>query len=166
MRRLQAGLLITLLLLVAGLTWQVQAWRYGTTLAQQAQAHAQERQQQAQALARQQRDERQQRQVLEQQIEANDQSHYQELLDAQQVQARLRDRLATADLRLSVLLDTDAGTAPGLPATTGAGSLDHGALRARLDPAHARRIVAITDRGDQGLIALRACQAYVRTLQR
>ena len=164
MKRLQAGVLVTLLLLVAGLTWQVQAWRYGATLAQQAQAHAQERQQQAEALARQQHDERQQRQVLEQQIEANDQSHYQELLDAQQAQARLRDRLATADLRLSVFLGAD--TAPGLPATTGAGSLDHGALRARLDPAHARRIVAITDQGDQGLIALRACQAYVRALQR
>ena len=158
------NLRITLLLLVAGLTWQIQAWRYGITLAQQAQAHAQERQQQAETLARQQREERQQRQVLEQQIEASDQSHYQELLDAQQTQARLRDRLATADLRLSVLLGADA--APGLSATTGAGSLDHGSLRARLDPAHARRIVAITDQGDQGLIALRACQAYVRALQR
>lgn len=164
MRRLQAGLLIALLLLAAGLSWQVQAWRYGARLAQQEQAHAQERQQQAEALSRQQRAERQQRQVLEQQIEANDQSHYQELLDAQHAQARLRDRLATADLRLSVLLEAD--TASGLPATTGAGSLDHGALRARLDSAHARRIVAITDHGDQGLIALRACQAYVRALQR
>lgn len=164
MRRAQAGLLVALLLLVAGLSWQIQGWRYGARLAQQAQAHAQERQQQAEALYRQQREERQQREVLEQQIEANDQSHYQELLDAQQAQARLRDRLATADLRLSVLLEAD--TAPGLPAPTGAGSLDHGALRAGLDPAHARRIVAITDQGDQGLIALRACQAYVQALQR
>ena len=34
--------------------------------------------------------------------------------------------------------------------------------RARLDPAHAQRIIGITDAGDQGLIALAACQAYVR----
>jgi len=164
LKRLQAGVRIALLLLVAGLTWQLQAWRYGAMLAQQAQAHAQERQQQAEALARLQRDERQQRRVLEQQIEATDQSHYQELLDAQQAQARLRDRLATADLRLSVFLDASA--APGLPASAGTGSLDHDPVRARLDPAHARRIIAITEQGDQGLIALRACQAYVRALQR
>lgn len=40
----------------------------------------------------------------------------------------------------------------------------HAALRARLDPAHAQRIIAITDAGDRGLIALQACQAYVRTI--
>ncbi|MBH3429402.1 hypothetical protein [Pseudomonas alkylphenolica] len=74
---------------MAAATWQLQAWRYGRQLAEQANLHAQERQQKAEA-------------------------------------------------------------------TT----------RAQLDPAHARRIVAITDAGDQGLIALRACQAYVRALQR
>ena len=36
--------------------------------------------------------------------------------------------------------------------------------RARLDPAHAQRIIAITDDGNQGLIVLRACQAYVSEL--
>ena len=102
------------------------------------------------------------RHVLERQLDLNDNTHYQELLDAQQAQARLRDRLATADLRLSVLLDRDA--TPDLPAAPGAGSLDHGAPRARLDPAHARRIIAITDAGDAGLIALRACQGYIRAL--
>ncbi|WP_371925215.1 lysis protein [Pseudomonas sp. H9] len=164
MRRWQAALLVVLLLLAAALTWQVQAWRYGSQLAQQAQAHALQLQQQAEALAGQLQGERQQRLVLEQQIEANDQFHYQELLDAQQAQARLRDRLATADVRLSVLL----GAAPqaGLPTTPGTASLDHDPVRAGLEPAHAQRIIAITNRGDQGLIALRACQAYVQALQR
>jgi hypothetical protein len=37
---------------------------------------------------------------------------------------------------------------------------------ARLDPAHAQRIAAITDAGDEGLIALAACQAYVGELNR
>jgi hypothetical protein len=41
----------------------------------------------------------------------------------------------------------------------------HAARRAQLDPAHAQRIIAITDAGDQGLIALRACQAYIRKSQ-
>ncbi|RXU16423.1 lysis protein, partial [Pseudomonas syringae] len=40
----------------------------------------------------------------------------------------------------------------------------HGSSRGELDPAAAGRIVAITDYGDQGLIALKACQAYVREI--
>ena len=36
----------------------------------------------------------------------------------------------------------------------------HVAHRAKLDPAHAQRIIGITSDGDQGLIALQACQAY------
>jgi hypothetical protein len=38
----------------------------------------------------------------------------------------------------------------------------HGPTRAQLDPAHAQRIIGITDAGDQGLIALAACQAYAK----
>jgi len=54
-------------------------------------------------------------------------------------------------------------TAPASsPALIQVGGLIHGGARARLAPAHAQRIIAITDAGDQGLIALRACQAYVR----
>jgi hypothetical protein len=77
----------------------------------------------------------------------------------------LRDRLATADVRLSVLLDaTDSASGCNVPATTGAVGVVHAARRAQLDPAHAQRIIAITDDGDRGLIALRACQAYVRAM--
>lgn len=162
MNRLHAGVLLSLALLACVLTWQVQGWRLGRQLAQQQQAWAFERQQLAERAAAELLGERQQRRVLERQLDLNDNTHYQELLDAQQAQARLRDRLATADLRLSVLLDRDA--TPDLPAAPGAGSLDHGAPRARLDPAHARRIIAITDAGDAGLIALRACQGYIRAL--
>jgi len=86
-----------------------------------------------------------------------------ELRDAQINQARLRDRLATSDLRLSVFLDAaDSAGGCAVPAATGAGGVVHGGTRARLDPAHAQRIIGITDDGDQGLIALAACQAYVR----
>ena len=34
------------------------------------------------------------------------------------------------------------------------------------DPEHAQRIIAITDDGDNAVIALRACQAYVRAIAR
>jgi len=86
--------------------------------------------------------------------------------DAKQIQDRLRDRLATADLRLSVLVDAEAFTAPGcnggVREAAGTGGVVHGAVRARLDPAHAQRIIRITGDGDRALIALKACQAYVR----
>ncbi|MCP9736654.1 lysis protein, partial [Pseudomonas sp. GBPI_506] len=34
----------------------------------------------------------------------------------------------------------------------------------QLDPAHAQRIIRITDDGDNAIIALRACQAYVSAI--
>ncbi|WP_225914422.1 hypothetical protein [Pseudomonas atacamensis] len=87
--------------------------------------------------------------------------HYRALSDAQRDQGRLRDRLATADLRLSVLLDATTGNG-SVSATTATGRVVHGPTRAELDPAHAQRIIGITDDGDRGLIALGACQSYVR----
>jgi hypothetical protein len=69
----------------------------------------------------------------------------------------------TADVRLSVLLDaTDPASGCGVPATSGAVGVVHVARRAQLDSAHAQRIIGITGDGDQGLIALAACQAYVK----
>ena len=80
-------------------------------------------------------------------------------------QFRLRDCLATADLRLSVLLETTTGAGNGsLSAPTATGGVVHGPARAELDPAHAQRIIAITGEGDRGLIALQACQAYVKAI--
>ena len=77
--------------------------------------------------------------ALEQWLAASDQAHYRALTDTKTSQTRLRDRLATADLRLSVLLDTNAThDRDGMQATTGTGD------------------------GDQGLIALQACQAYAK----
>ena len=95
-----------------------------------------------------------------------DQSHYRALTDEKTTQARLRDRIATADLRLSVQLDAAATTdCGGVQPTAGTGGVVHGSRRAQLDPAHAQRIIGITDDGDQGLIALRACQSYIRLIK-
>lgn len=57
---------------------------------------------------------------------------------------------------------TDPAGGCGVPATAGAVGVVHGVARVRLDPAHAQRIIGITHDGDQGLIALQACLAYVR----
>jgi len=44
----------------------------------------------------------------------------------------------------------------------GAVGVVHAIRRAQLDPAHAQRIITITDDGDNAVIALRACQAYAK----
>ncbi|WP_421552207.1 lysis system i-spanin subunit Rz [Pseudomonas yamanorum] len=158
---------LLLLAVSAGVAWQVQAWRYGTQLERQEALHAEALSQQSQSAQRQQKAEQDKRLALEQQLSASDQQHTRELSDAQRAQAHLRDRLATADVRLSVLLDTsDPTNGCPMPATATPGSVVHGAPRARLDPAHAQRIIAITDDGDNAMIALRACQAYVQAVAR
>ncbi|MFL1527820.1 lysis system i-spanin subunit Rz [Pseudomonas sp. O230] len=160
------GLLVLILLAMAITcfsTWKVQDWRYGKQLAEQARLHQDDLTAISNAAAEQVRTDQAKRLALEQRLSVSDQTHHKELNDAQANQARLRDRLATSDLRLSVLIDaTDSASGCSVPAGTEAVGVVHGGTRARLDPAHAQRIIAITDAGDQGLIALKACQAYVR----
>lgn len=162
-----AGLAVLILLLMAGaagVTWQVQDWRMGKKLAEQDGLHKDDLNRISMAAAAQARAEQDKRLGLEQQLAGQDQQHSKELSDAQRNQAVLRDRLATADVRLSVLLAEDPASSCNVPATTGAVGVVHAARRAQLDPAHAQRIIAITDEGDNAIIALRACQAYVRAV--
>lgn len=143
----------------AALAWTVQGWRYGQQLERQARLQADTLNEMAQASASLQRTEQDKRLALERRLQSKDETHYKELTDEQRKQARLRDRLATTDLRLSVVL---AATETSVPTPTATGRVVHGTTRAQLDPAHAQRIIGITDAGDQGLIALRACQAYAK----
>ncbi|MCD7083250.1 lysis protein, partial [Pseudomonas sp. MAFF 311095] len=63
----------------------------------------------------------------------------------------------------SVLLDAkDPASGCKVPAAPSSIGVVYAARRAKLDPAHAQRIIAITDAGDRGLIALRACQTYAK----
>jgi hypothetical protein len=147
-------------------TWKVDVWRYGKQLAEQSGAHQADLTAISNAAAAQVRADQDKRLALEQRLAASDQTHHEALTNAQKDQARLRDRLATSDLRLSVLIAEDSASGCSVPAGTGAGGVVHGGARARLDPAHAQRIIGITGDGDQGLIALAACQAYVREVSR
>jgi hypothetical protein len=157
---------LALVLAGFGSAWQFQDWRYGQQLAEQAKQHVEDLNQITQAAATAEKAEQEKRLALEQRLAASEQTHFRKMTDAQRDQDRLRDRLATSDLRLSVLLDaTDIAKGCGVPTTSSAGGVDHAAVRARLDPAHAQRIIAITDTGDRGLIALQACQAYVKNLK-
>ena len=164
---------IVLLALLMGLAlggmgaWKWQANSYDKQLAKQGEAFQRERNEASVAVLDWQKNEQKKRRALEDRLQVNDETHYKELLDAQQHQARLRDRLATADLRLSVLLNVPAtatSCSSGVREASGPGSVVHGCSRAELDPAHAQRILAITVDGDEGLIALQACQAYVREI--
>ena len=164
------GLAILLALAIGfGGAWQVQDWRMGKKMAERIAEQGAHHQKELDAITgeawRQQAAEQDKRLALEQQLAGQDQQHSKELSDAQRNQARLRDQLATADVRLSVLIE-DSASGCNVPATSGAAGVVHAARRAQLDPAHAQRIIRITDDGDQGLIALQACQAYMRAIVR
>ena len=162
------GLAILLALVIGfGSAWQVQEWRLGKRMSERIAEQGARHQKELDAITgeawRQQAAEQDKRLALEQQLAGQDQQHSKELSDAQRNQARLRDQLATADVRLSVLIE-DSASSCNVPATPSAAGVVHAARRAQLDPAHAQRIVAITDAGDNAIIALRACQAYVRAV--
>ena len=169
-----AGLVVLILVLMASAAagaWQIQDWRLGKQLSEQLSAQNAAHRGQIDAITneawRQQKAEQDKRLATEQKIAVQDQQHTQELSDAQRNQASLRDRLATADVRLSVLLDgTDTASRCDVPTTPGTAGVVHAARRAQLDPAHSQRIIRITDDGDNAIIALRACQAYVRAIAR
>ncbi|KAE9642407.1 lysis protein [Pseudomonas sp. PB103] len=155
---------LALVLIGAGSAWQFQGWRYDKQFADQARLSAETLNKLAMVGAAAQQAEQDKRLALEQKLVASEKTHFEKMANAQNDQARLRDRLATADVRLSVLLDADSAGGCSVSAAPGAGGLDHAAVRARLDPAHAQRIIAITDTGERGLIALEACQEYVRAI--
>ena len=147
--------------------WLWQANEYGGQLATQAADFATARDSASRVALAKVKVVQDERSALEQRLQAQSTTHYKELKDAQEDRQRLADRLATADLRLSVLIASPvagAGGNGGVPAAAGAGCMVYGASRAELDPAHAQRIVAITGDGDDGLKALGACQAYVRAV--
>ena len=157
--------LAVLLAIACFSTWKVDAWRYGKQLADLSAEHQAALTRAANVNSTLILEEQGKRFALEQWLAASDQAHYRALTDEKTNQTRLRDRLATADLRLSVLLDaTDTAGCDAMQTTTRTGGVVYGPRRAQLDPAHAQRIVGITGDGDQGLIALAACQAYVRAV--
>ena len=162
-------LILALTLFIAGAAsgWQVQDWRLGERLAERDRLHGHTLAEIQRAAAGQAQREHQRRVGLEQQLMAESRNQYRRRTDAEHTTARLRDRLATADLRLSVLLAPGTGNpaaSPAVPGATAAGRLVDGALRAELDPATAQRVLAIGEQGDRAVIALNACQAYVQAL--
>lgn len=165
------GLAILLALAIGfGGAWQVQDWRLGKKMAERIAEQGAHHQKELDAITGeawlQQSAELDKRLDIEEKLALQDQQHTKELSDAQRNQARLRDQLATADVRLSVLLAEDPASSCNVPTAPGAVGVVHAARRAQLDSAHSQRIIRITDDGDNAIIALRACQAYVRAIAR
>jgi len=142
--------------------WQIQNWRLGLQLEHQARLATDTLNEITLASATLQRNEQDKRLALEHRLKASEEAHYSELANAQKSQQRVRDQLATAQLRLSVVLAATDSSSCSMSASTGPGGMVHGTRRAELEPAHAQRIIGITDDGDRGLIALRACQDYAK----
>ncbi|RCL23015.1 lysis protein [Pseudomonas sp. AFG_SD02_1510_Pfu_092] len=164
---------LTALALLLGLAvggrsaWLWQANEYDKQLAEVREEYAQERSQASAKALGQLQTAQAERSALEQRLQASSATHYKELNDAQEDRKRLAGQLATANVRLSVLIDNAAvpiGGNCGLPTAAGTRRVVHGPARVQLDPAHAQRIIAITGEGDDGLKALQACQAYARSV--
>ena len=148
----------------AGGAWVVQDWRYGHKLETRARTAAEQATARVDAVLATLTTEQAKRLALEGRLKTNDETHYGKLSDAQKAQQLLASSLATANLRLSVLLSTGpfGPSSDDLSAAAGTGGVVHGGTRAELDPAHAQRIIRITGDGDRGLNALAACQAYAK----
>lgn len=88
-----------------------------------------------------------------------DTEHTKALTDAQTTNNQLLAAVATGARRLSV-----KATCPAVRNTAATAGLGDAEARAELDPASGQRIVAIANDGDEGLIALRAAQDYIKTV--
>lgn len=106
----------------AAWVWQANAYKaqladqaddFGKQLAEKDRAHGREREEAAAAALNQLAEQQGARLALEARLQDQTKTHWKEMNDAQQAQARLRDRLATADLRLSVLVDAGTLAGPG-----------------------------------------------------
>ncbi len=119
---------LALVLAGFGSAWQFQDWRYGGQLAEQARLSADDINQLTLTAATAQQILQDKRLALERRLSASEKTHLEKMTNAQKNQDRLRDRLATSDLRLSVLLDADSASRCLVSAT--AGGVDHAAVRA------------------------------------
>ena len=114
---------LALLVLAVGATWKVQDWRYGKQLAVQDGLHQADLAEIGRATATQVQKEQDKRHALEQKLATSEQTHHQALTNEEKKQARLRDRLATSDLQLSVLLAEDSTGGCSVSAGAAAGGL-------------------------------------------
>lgn len=146
-------------LVAAGMVlgWVAQGWRMGAEFAQQQAEQAGMLRELAEEQVEVLRIEQKKRAVLEAQLSALDNQHYQELQDVQAKNARLAADLSASARRLSVRTITTS--CPRMSTTAPAPRLDDAAgTRADLHPAVAANLIRVTGQADQ-------CQAKLTGLQ-
>lgn len=141
--------------------WLSNGWRLGQQIEQQQAAFQADLSTINLAAAKAQQDANEQRQALAKAIQQDSAIRYQEYTDAQHQNAQLRADLLTAQRRLSVKV-SGCSAATEVPAAASAGSVDHAAGRADLDPGDSAAILGVANRGDDAIRQLTACQAYVK----
>lgn len=94
-------------------------------------------------------------------LQALDEQHTQELFDAQQSVDDALASISNGTKRLYVRTRQATCPVPDTTPTTGVG---HAAGTAELDRDTATRIIRLTERGDQAIIRLTACQNYIRQI--
>jgi prophage endopeptidase len=99
-------------------------------------------------------------------IAALDEKHTRELENAKLENSRLAADLESGAKRLSVLVKSKKAGCPTSGNNPAATSVDNGSERAELDPQASKRIVGITDDGDNAIRQLTACQEYVKEIQK
>lgn len=151
------------LFLAAAGGWMANGWRLGQQIEQQQSTFQADLGAINLAAARAQQEANERRQVLAKAIQQDSASRYQEYTDVQHQNAQLRADLLTAQRRLSVRVSGCSATGQ-VPTTARAGSVDHAAGRADLDPGDSAAILGIANRGDDAIRQLTACQAYVRVI--
>ena len=98
-----------------------------------------------------------QRDNLQNRLETLDAKHAEDRQAAAEREADLLADIESGRQRLSVLIRQC-----GSSEAAGATSVDDGAVRAELDPAHGARVIRITRDGDRAIRALSGLQDYVR----
>lgn len=155
--------------------WQIQAWRYKATMAEQTTRHAQELATVQEALlginekaARQLAAHQEQQQKQATALANIDAQHYQELRRAQAENNRLRADIAAGRVRLPLsavcTVENEAG-AGALPGAADASGLDDGTVRAELHPEVAGRVVGIGGDADNCARKLTALQTWARSAE-
>lgn len=149
------------LFLAAAGGWISNGWRLGQKIEQQKAAFQADLSTINLAAAKAQQEANEQRQALAKAIQQDSATRFQEYTDAQHQNAQLRADLLTAQRRLSVKVSGCSATAE-VSSSASAGSMDHAAGRADLDPGDSAAILGVANRGDDAIRQLTACQAYVR----
>lgn len=155
-----------IILITALVTYQIQEWRWSNELATHVASYKKQlaeidRVSNAKLVAQQTK-----RVELEERLAQINAVNYQELTNAQQANYKLINDLANARERLSIAVTRCTADRGGLSKATQGGGVDNETTRADIDPRHAAAIITITDRGDEAIRRLNACQDYIEELSK